>query len=390
MAACSLVKKEFRFISSQVAVSRIRLPGIGRICRVLHRAVRQKTGLYGIFVAVPLLSSSLLADDETDSLLFYLSIHGPAVELSRLIEKGVSVNERTPGGVFPLLAAVQANNPVTVAVLLDHGADPLATDTMNLDPLYWALHKGFYPVADVLLEHGVNIDRPNSQGNTPLISAVMRGDYAMATYLLGRGADRSRKSKAGQTPLKIASKNHDKSMIALLSSHSPTLPIEHNQPSVDQEANDSGATFTDANSFFAEIQAGRRSFRKCSLAGLDLKAMRLYGLNFSEANLSGCDLRGADLRYCDLTGAALRNAYLHQADLRNAKVDSSDFGDAILTSADLRDVSGLSFVQLRSVRSLYKSKLDGETVEVLQRDYPNLFKDPGSAWKTQGKSTASR
>ena len=340
-----------------------------------------------MFVAVPLLCSSLRADDETDSLLFYLSIHGPAIELSRLIEKGASVNERTPEGVSPLLAAVQADNPVTVAILLEHGANPLAADTMNLDPLYWALYKGFYPVADVLLDHGVDIDRPNSQGNTPLISAVMRGDCAMATYLIGRGADRLRKSRAGVTPLKIASRNHDKPMIALLSSHSPALAIGHHKPAVCQDAGDSSATYTDANSFFAQVQAGRHSFRRCSLAGLDLKAMRLYGLNFSEANLSGCDLRGADLRYCDLTGAALRNAYLHQADLRNAKVDSSDFGDAILTFADLRDVSGLSFVQLRSVRSLYKSKLDSETVEVLQRDYPKLFKDPGNGWKIQGKPT---
>jgi hypothetical protein len=212
----------------------------------------------------------------------------------------------------------------------------------------------------------------------------------MATYLLGRGADRLRKSRAGVTPLKIASRNHDKPMITLLSSHSPTMPIGHHKPSVDQDASDSSATYTDANDFFAEVQAGRHSFRKCSLAGLDLKAMRLDGLNFSEANLSGCDLRGADLRNCDLTGAALRSAYLYQADLRNAKVDSSDFGDAILTYADLRDVSGLSFIQLRSVRSLYRSKLDSETVEVLQRDYPNLFKDPGGAWKIQGKSTVSR
>jgi hypothetical protein len=334
--------------------------------------------------AIPVLFSFSSASDETDSLLFYLSANGPVIELTRCIEKSSALNTRRPDGLTPLLAAVQANNRTTVAILLEHGADPTIADTMNFDPLYWALHKGFYQVADVLLAHGVDVDRPNSQGNSPLMSAVMRGDLATAHYLLSRGANRKRMSSSGSTPRAVASRNHDTAMVSLLSSFTPVEPV---RPAADTGASNNGCSFTDAKAFFAAIQSGRRSFRSCLLMGMDLKGMRLNGLDFQEANLSGCDLRCADMRSCDLSGAAMRNAYLHGADLRYARVDNADFSSAMLTAADLRDAKGLSFDQLRSARNLYKIKLDSETLEVMQREYPNHFKDPGGAWNVEAKTT---
>jgi hypothetical protein len=328
--------------------------------------------------------------NELDSLLFQLSVHGPATELVRCIRKSSNgVNSRRSDGCTPLLAAVQANNLSTAIVLLDHGADPSITDTMNFDPLYWALYKGSFTVADVLLAHGVEVDRPNSQGNSPLMSAVMRGDLATANYLLQHGADRMLKSAAGFTPKAVASKNHDTSMMNLLSSFTPAEKYRPVLTAADTASHDSGCTFTNANSVFAAIQSGRRCFRSCKLMGVDLMGMHLYGLNFQGANLSGCDLRDADMRYCDLGGASLRNAFLHGTDLRYAHVDSADFGNTMLTAADLREAKGLTFSQLRSALNLYKAKLDSETVEVMQRDYPKLFKNPGGAWNAQVKATSS-
>jgi uncharacterized protein YjbI with pentapeptide repeats len=351
-----------------------------------------------LLLTIPILFSppTTVVADEADSLLFTLSVDGPATELGRCIEKGAcggSVNTRRADGLTPLLAAVQANNRQTVLVLLEHGASALKADTMNLDPLYWALYKGYYQIANILFAHGVDVDRPNSQGNSPLASAVMRGDLATATFLLQHGADRARKSQAGLTPRIIASRNHDKPMITLLSSSIQSAPVATHYRSPAEPAGssslDPGSTFTDANAVFAAIQSGRRSFRSCSLVGIDLMGMRLDGLDFQGANLSGCDLRDADMRNCDLSGATLRNAFLHGADLRYAHVDNADFGNSMLTASDLRDAVGLSFEQLRSVLNLYKAKLDTETVEIMRRDYPKLFKDPGGAWKAQAK-TASK
>jgi hypothetical protein len=335
---------------------------------------------------IPILLPALSIAEESDSILFKLSVHGPIAELARCLEKGKSVNTRRYDGLTLLCAAVQANNRSTVMFLLEHGADASIADTMNFDPLYWALHKGFFPIADLLLKHGVDVDRPNSQGNSPLISAVMRGDLAAANFLLEHGADRMWKSSAGLTPMAIASQNNDKSMINLLSlfaSAGKNLPAA--QPA-EAESCDAGCRFTDANAFFAAVKSGRRSFRSCSLRGIDLMGMRLSGIDFHGANLSGCDLRGADMRYCDLCCAVLRNAFLHGTDFRNARVDKADFGNTILTKADLRDVEGLSCDQLRSSLNLYKTKLDTETVEIMKYNYPRLFKDPGGAWNYQVKA----
>jgi hypothetical protein len=334
---------------------------------------------------IPILFSTPYATGETDSLLFQLSINGPVIELAKWLEKCPSPNPQRSDGLTPLLAAVQANNRSTVTVLLEHGADASIADTMHLDPLYWALQKGFYPIADILLAHGVNVNRLNSQGNSPLMSAVMHGDLATAYYLLQHGADRMWKSGTGSTPEMIAFRNRDKEMSKLLSSFTPAEQIWPAASAADTSARDVNCKYADAKALLAAIQSGRRNFGSCSLIGMDFKDMRLYGLNFKGANLSGCDLRGADMRYCDLSGAVLRNAFLRGADLRYARVESTDFGDAMLTASDLREAVGLSLYQLRSARNLYKTKLDSETVEVMQRDYPNLFKDPGGAWSFQAK-----
>jgi hypothetical protein len=342
-----------------------------------------------LFLLTILILFSIPLAGENENLLFQLSINGPSTELIRWIEKYASPNTRRSDGLTPLIAAVQANNLSSVTILLEHGADASIADTMNFDSFYWALHKSFYQIADVLLAHGVNINRPNSQGNSPLISAVMRGDLAAAYYLLQHGADRKRKSGTGLAPEIIASRNHDKAMIKLLSSFTPkeqSWPIVSANDTIEHEVN---CKYTDAKVFFAAIQSGRRNFSSCSFIGMDFKGMRLYGLNFKGANLSGCDLRGTDMRYCDLSGATLRNAFLHRADLRHARVENTDFSDAMLTASDLRETEELSLYQLRSARNLYKMKLDSETVEVLQRDYPNLFKDPGGAWSFQPKTTSN-
>lgn len=335
---------------------------------------------------IPVLFYTMSIADEADSLLYHLSVNGPVSELCHCIFKCSSLNIRRSDGLTPLLAAVQANNRSTVTVLLEHGADASIHDALNFDALYWALHKGFFPVADVLLAHGVDVDRANAQGNSPLISAVMRGDLAMATYLLQRGADRMRKSAAGLTALDIATQNHHKSMINLLSSFTPVEQNVTTTQSAETGVADAPCSFTDAKSFYAAVQSGRRCFMSCSLMGIDLMGMRLSGINFHGANLSGCDLRNADMRYCDLSCATLRNSFLHGADLRYARVDKTDFGNTMLTRCDLRETVGLSFEQLRSALNLYKAKIDSESIEIMQRDYPKLFKNPGGAWNYQVKA----
>jgi ankyrin repeat protein len=120
------------------------------MCRTSSLMIRKLSAVRVLLLTILILFSTSFAADETDSLLFQLAVNGPVTELALCIVKCASINTRRADGVTPLLAAVQANNRATVAVLLEHGADASIADTMNLDPLYWALYKGFYPVADIL------------------------------------------------------------------------------------------------------------------------------------------------------------------------------------------------------------------------------------------------
>ena len=118
-----------------------------KIYRVSNLMTRKLSAMRAFLLTLPILFITPYASvaDETDSLLFELAVHGPVTELALCIVKCTSLNTRRPDGVTPLLAAVQANNRATVTVLLEHGADASMADTMSFDPLYWALHKGYYP-----------------------------------------------------------------------------------------------------------------------------------------------------------------------------------------------------------------------------------------------------
>jgi hypothetical protein len=84
------------------------------------------------------------------------------------------------------------NNPATVALLLDHGADvnaPFAGRHAER-PLHWAASSDDVEVLDVLLDRGADIEAPGGVigGGTPLADAVAFGQWNAARRLVERGA----------------------------------------------------------------------------------------------------------------------------------------------------------------------------------------------------------
>ncbi|KTD58321.1 ankyrin repeat protein [Legionella sainthelensi] len=55
-----------------------------------------------------------------------------------LILEGRDVNEFSQGGNCPLLEAASRNDSKIVALLLQHGANPMVEDPRGQTPLYWA------------------------------------------------------------------------------------------------------------------------------------------------------------------------------------------------------------------------------------------------------------
>jgi ankyrin repeat protein len=162
--------------------------------------------------------------------LTQLALSQPLVEAVKLhnlekvkaiLSSPVDVNQRGPGGVTALLAAVRSRDVAICKELLEHGADPNASDSASMTPLAEASVRGSYDLVDCLLKKGADahlsarmtagsdgepLSNPGlvfSQPSTriqaveknPLILACEGAHMAVARLLLERGADVNRQAE---------------------------------------------------------------------------------------------------------------------------------------------------------------------------------------------------
>ena len=134
---------------------------------------------------------------------------------------------------------------------------------------------------------------------------------------------------------------------------------------------------------------------KANLRNAKLRGARLRESDFRYADLRGAKLKGADLRQgnfhrADFREAILSDVNLGDADLRDAQLGfanfkRADFQDAKLTGADLRcadlrEVKNLSSEDLKTVKTLYRAKMDKDVQQQLQRSNKELFSKPADTW----------
>lgn len=111
----------------------------------------------------------------------------------------------------PLHAAVAAHALQSVQVLLQHDADPNATDDNEATPLHYAAGDGpttMPPpqpvIVEALLAAGASPNRTNQCGQTPLHIAAIWRDSPTIELLLKHGADPNVQDNAGVAPLRFA------------------------------------------------------------------------------------------------------------------------------------------------------------------------------------------
>ena len=69
--------------------------------------------------------------------------------------------------------------------LLEHGADPSATEPLNrASVLHLACERGCSDVVDLLLAYNVDVDQADSRGNTALWQACRNGHLHIVEKLL--------------------------------------------------------------------------------------------------------------------------------------------------------------------------------------------------------------
>ena len=88
-----------------------------------------------------------------------------------------------------LMWAVAEGHRDSVQMLLDAGADPLASTAAGFTPLLFATRNGDVEMARLLLEAGVDVDHTGVDGTHALPYAIVRGHDAFARFLLDQGAD---------------------------------------------------------------------------------------------------------------------------------------------------------------------------------------------------------
>jgi hypothetical protein len=94
------------------------------------------------------------ADDLTDDLLA-ATRKGDLAQVKALLDKGVSVNSKSPYGQTPLFFACDRGYTEIVKLLVDRGADVNVDDTFyHANALSWAARKDHTEIVKILLDHG--------------------------------------------------------------------------------------------------------------------------------------------------------------------------------------------------------------------------------------------
>lgn len=127
---------------------------------------------------------------------------GYAEAVSALIAAGAELDAVDQSNGTALYEAVLSQNPRTVRLLVEAGADPNIADDILLDtPLHLAAEREDAGIVRLLLAVGATPTGWNSDGSDPLHLAAFRGLPENVAALLERGADPLALDDNGLTPL---------------------------------------------------------------------------------------------------------------------------------------------------------------------------------------------
>ena len=135
---------------------------------------------------------------------------GELDSLNLIIQAGADLNRKESYGITRLMSACSGSHPNKYAImklLLQHGADPNATDDGG-DNLLMRVLSGssgtrdeLDTIAPLLLDHGLDINAKNRNGKTALQLACWWGKLDLVKHLIQRGANIHEVDKAKETLL---------------------------------------------------------------------------------------------------------------------------------------------------------------------------------------------
>lgn len=133
-----------------------------------------------------------------------------------LIAKGSHVNALSNNNETPILAAAWWGNTDIVGLLLRSGAYVNARGQRGQTALYNALDAGARDTAFLLLRHGAEVNVVTDEGQTPLMAAARHGLDDVVKLMLDKGANAAVRDNNGKTAYDFAIGHLKHSTAALL------------------------------------------------------------------------------------------------------------------------------------------------------------------------------
>ena len=140
--------------------------------------------------------------------------------LKKLLESGADVSVVEDSRIMTMAhLAAEHDDPDSLRILADYGADLDARDMSGMTPLHLASGSGRVSCMRFLLSKGVNIEARDSNSHSPLLTAAKNEQDAALALLLEKGAEVDVCTEAGTTALWYALASLDLPMVISLLDH---------------------------------------------------------------------------------------------------------------------------------------------------------------------------
>ena len=162
------------------------------------------------------------------TLLHCSSIVGHVDFVRVLLEHGADITAQNSVGFTSLHFASGLGHTDAARLLLEHGADSTAKDDGGRTPLHRAAQNGLVEAARLLFEHGADATAEDNDRSTPLHHAARDGHVGVAHLLFEHGADVTAKDTKGRTPLHRAAQKSQVEVTRLLFEHGADVTAKDN------------------------------------------------------------------------------------------------------------------------------------------------------------------
>lgn len=126
---------------------------------------------------------------------------GDTSQVRKLLDAGVSIEQRDAQGRTPVLAATRGNHLETARALIARGANVNAQDAQQDSAFLFAGASGFTEIVRATLAAGADLGSTNRYGGTALIPACHHGHVETVRALLATPIDVNHVNNLGWTAL---------------------------------------------------------------------------------------------------------------------------------------------------------------------------------------------